>query len=83
MTLDNVTDGATRKLSDYAPKASPALTGTPTAPTATAGTNTTQIATTAFVTNAVTTAIGSVYRVKGTKATYAELPSSGNVPGDV
>ena len=32
-----------------APKASPALTGTPTAPTATAGTNTTQIATTAFV----------------------------------
>jgi hypothetical protein len=33
--------------------ASPALTGTPTAPTATAGTNTTQIATTAFVTAAV------------------------------
>jgi len=32
--------------------ASPALTGTPTAPTATAGTNTTQIATTAFVTTA-------------------------------
>jgi hypothetical protein len=29
--------------------ASPALTGTPTAPTATGGTNTTQIATTAFV----------------------------------
>ena len=33
--------------------ASPALTGTPTAPTAAAGTNTTQIATTAFVTSAV------------------------------
>ena len=33
----------------YAPLASPALTGTPTAPTATADTNTTQIATTAFV----------------------------------
>jgi hypothetical protein len=33
--------------------ASPALTGTPTAPTATGGTNTTQIATTAFVTAAV------------------------------
>lgn len=33
--------------------ASPALTGTPTAPTATAGTNTTQIATTEFVTSAV------------------------------
>ena len=39
--------------STLAPKASPALTGTPTAPTAAAGTNTTQIATTAFVKNAV------------------------------
>lgn len=36
-------------VSGYAPKASPAFTGTPTAPTAAAGTNTTQIATTAFV----------------------------------
>ena len=35
-----------------APLASPALTGTPTAPTAASGTNTTQIATTAFVTAA-------------------------------
>ena len=40
-------------LATYAALASPALTGTPTAPTATAGTNTTQIATTAFVTAAV------------------------------
>jgi hypothetical protein len=38
-----------------APLASPALTGTPTAPTATGGTNTTQIATTAFVTAAIPT----------------------------
>ena len=37
----------------YAPLASPALTGTPTAPTATAGTNTTQLATTEFVQTAV------------------------------
>lgn len=36
-----------------APKASPALTGIPTAPTATAGTNTTQLATTAFVQEAL------------------------------
>ena len=36
-------------LAAKAPLASPALTGTPTAPTATAGTNTTQLATTAFV----------------------------------
>lgn len=38
---------------------SPALTGTPTAPTAAAGTNNTQIATTAFVNNAVTIASGN------------------------
>ena len=37
----------------FAAKASPALTGTPTAPTAAAGTNTTQLATTAFVQAAV------------------------------
>jgi len=36
-------------LSQFAPLASPALTGTPTAPTATTGDNTTKIATTAFV----------------------------------
>lgn len=42
---------------------SPALTGTPTAPTASAGTNTTQIATTAFVTTALAAAypVGSIY----------------------
>lgn len=37
----------------YAPLASPALTGTPTVPTAAAGTNTTQAASTAFVQTAV------------------------------
>ena len=50
----------------YAPKASPALTGTPTAPTATAGTNTTQIATTAFVQSAVTTATAGALNYMGT-----------------
>jgi len=50
-TNDKVTINA--DLSTYAPLASPAFTGTPTAPTATAGTNTTQIATTAFVKTAV------------------------------
>lgn len=40
-------------LAAKAPLASPALTGTPTAPTAAAGTNTTQVATTAFVTDVV------------------------------
>lgn len=59
ITLNNtgITNGAgyitSSALSTYAPLASPALTGTPTAPTAAAGTNTTQIATTAFVQTAV------------------------------
>ncbi|WP_419720721.1 phage tail protein [Pectobacterium carotovorum] len=39
--------------SQYAPKNSPALTGTPTAPTAASGSNNTQLATTAFVKAAV------------------------------
>lgn len=47
-------------LDEYAPTDSPAFTGTPTAPTATAGTDTTQIATTAFVTDAINTAITEV-----------------------
>lgn len=51
-----LTTGAlTAALVPYALLASPALTGTPTAPTAAGGTNTTQIATTAFVTAAVST----------------------------
>lgn len=49
-----------------APLASPALTGTPTAPTAAAGTNTTQIATTAFVTSAVATASAGLASFQGT-----------------
>jgi hypothetical protein len=44
--------------STFAPKASPALTGTPTAPTAAANTNTTQIATTAYVQTEISDLIG-------------------------
>lgn len=47
--------------SHFAPLASPALTGTPTAPTATAGTNTTQIATTAFVQSAIPASVKNPY----------------------
>ena len=50
--IDEV-NGLTSALNDLAPKASPALTGTPTAPTAAGGNNTTQIATTAFVTGEI------------------------------
>jgi hypothetical protein len=53
--------------STYAPLADPALTGTPTAPTASVNTNTTQIATTAFV-------IGQGYLTSATAtSTYATL----------
>lgn len=45
---------------DRAPLVSPALTGTPTAPTAATGSNTTQIATTAFVNSAIAASGGSV-----------------------
>lgn len=51
--------------STLAPKASPALTGTPTAPTATAGTNTTQIATTQFVQSAISAASAGVATFQG------------------
>ena len=47
--VTGVTSAIQTQLNAKAPLASPALTGTPTAPTATVGTNTTQIATTAFV----------------------------------
>ena len=45
-------------LNGKAPKASPALSGTPTAPTASAATNSTQVATTAYVTTAVSNLVG-------------------------
>lgn len=43
----------------YAPKASPTLSGTPKAPTAAAGNNTTQLATTAFVQAAIAALVNS------------------------
>lgn len=51
-----------------APLASPAFTGTPTAPTATAGTNNTQVATTAFVS-------ASFLPITTAAATYAPINS--------
>ena len=58
-----------------APLASPALTGTPTAPTATAGTNTTQIATTEFV--QVANPTGAVIAFAGSSAPTNWLLCSG------
>jgi hypothetical protein len=51
--VDGVTSGIQGQLDDKAPLASPALTGTPTAPTAAPGTNSTQVATTAYADAAV------------------------------
>ena len=54
--IDNEYNAISNAIASKADVNSPALTGTPTAPTATAGTNTTQIATCAFVlTNSVPT----------------------------
>ena len=58
---------------NYDPLASPALTGTPTAPTATAGTNTTQVATTEFVSTAVANLVDSA---PGTLDTLNELAAA-------
>ena len=55
--LSGVTSGLQAQIDAKAPLASPALTGTPTAPTAVAGTNTTQLATTAYVSTAVANVI--------------------------
>ncbi|VTX81896.1 phage tail protein [Haemophilus parainfluenzae] len=57
--LKDQVDGINRDRTDYAPKASPAFTGVPTAPTAALGTNNTQIATTAFVKTAIAALVGS------------------------
>lgn len=70
-----VTSAIQTQLNSKAPLASPALTGTPTAPTATAGTNTTQIATTAFVLQAT----GGTWVVNDSRAKTA-LNASGAAP---
>ena len=59
-TLNQALGKLEKSLDGKAPKNSPDLTGTPTAPTASSGTNTTQIATTAFVKDAVDTAVSGL-----------------------
>ena len=69
----------------YATLASPALTGTPTAPKATAGDNSSQIATTSFVSEALGAVSGSMH-FKGTVGTGGtagtSLPTTGVTIGD-
>jgi len=61
-------------IASKAPLDSPALTGTPTAPTAAEGTNTTQIATTAFVTTATASSVPSGVIVMWS-GTVANIPN--------
>jgi len=65
-------------LSTKAPLASPAFTGTPTAPTATDGTNNTQIATTQFVHNAFKANDAMVFKgtIGSSGATVTSLPAT-------
>ena len=65
-------------LSAKAPLASPALTGTPTAPTASVSTDSTQIATTAFVHDVVDSAIAGAETFKGTLASETALKAYGD-----
>ena len=69
--IDNEFNSISGAISSKADLASPALTGTPTGPTATAGSNTTQLATTAFV----TAALGAIYPVG---SIYINATSSSN-----
>lgn len=57
--LKDQLDTVNRDRTGYAPKASPAFTGIPTAPTANQNTNNTQIATTEFVKTAIAALVGS------------------------
>ena len=71
--VDGVTSAIQTQLDAKAPLASPALTGTPTVPTATAGTNSTQAASTAFVQSAIASvnAVSSVTHSVSSSASFS------------
>jgi hypothetical protein len=64
-----------------APLASPALTGTPTAPTPTTGDSSTQIATTAFVSSEISTAVSNVTVVDATTTVKGKVQLAGDLGG--
>jgi hypothetical protein len=75
--VDGVTSNIQTQLDAKANLASPALTGTPTAPTAAFGTDTTQIATTAFVQDAANpTYATNQATTSGTAFDFTGLPST-------
>lgn len=87
--IDNEFNAIAGAISSKADLASPAFTGTPTAPTATSTANNTQVATTAFVKTAVTEATASLgtlstqnaNAVAITGGTIAGTTINGNVVG--
>ena len=74
--LGGVTSAIQTQLNTKAALASPALTGTPTAPTAASGTNNTQIATTAFVNTEIAADVG----VANSSLVKTALNAGGNPP---
>lgn len=82
--VKGVTSGIQTQLNNKAPLASPALTGTPTAPTAAVGTNTTQIANTAFVKAEINSVLAAsdamIFKgTLGTGGTITTLPANHSV----
>ena len=78
--IDNEFNAIAGAISSKADLASPALTGTPTAPTATAGSNTTQVATTAYVRGEVTAATGSLGTMSTQNKTAVDI-TGGTITG--
>jgi hypothetical protein len=83
--VDGVTSNIQTQFTAKADLASPALTGTPTAPTAAAGTNTTQLATTAFVKAEIANDIGTATAglAVGSVGSYAFLNDTNNTAARV
>lgn len=87
LTVDGTTYDLKDNISGYATLASPAFTGTPTAPTATTGDSSTKIATTAFVQDAMSGAgAGTVMSVTagsglqvGSSGTGTSITNSGTI----
>lgn len=78
--LDTEFNAIASAVSSKADTASPAFTGSPTAPTASSGTNTTQLATTAFVKSAIDTA-SSAFGTMSNQNNNAVTITGGSITG--
>lgn len=78
--IDNEFNAIAGAVSSKADLTSPALTGSPTAPTATAGSNTTQVANTAYVKGEIDTATGSLGNMSTQNKTAVDI-TGGTITG--